>query len=261
MTNRWGPARPGGEDHWFEPLADHLGSAYLRYSFTKGTENEVDFLWDVLDLHEGIRVLDVGCGPGRHALAMAARGAEVVGIDISHRFIDIADSKAPANATFLRRDARLLDFDADFDVAISLCQGAFGLNRRSDATGDSSVPPPGPDPDAQVLGGMTRALRPGGALALTAFSAYFQVRYLDPENDFDAASGVNLERTSLLDEDGQELDADLWTTCWTPRELRSLAREVGLECEHIWSVSPGDYLRRVPDIEHPEYLMMARRGN
>ena len=31
-------------DHWFEDLAEHLGSAYLRYSFTKGTEQEVGFL-------------------------------------------------------------------------------------------------------------------------------------------------------------------------------------------------------------------------
>ena len=143
MTHQRGSARPGAGDHWFEPLADHLGSAYLRYSFTKGTDNEIDFLWDVLDLHEGARVLDVGCGPGRHALVLAERGAEVVGIDISQRFIDIASSEAPVNASFLRRDARLLDFDAEFDAAISLCQGAFGLNRRADGAGYSSVPPPG----------------------------------------------------------------------------------------------------------------------
>jgi len=32
--------------HWFEAIADHAGAAYLRYSFTKGTEQEVDFLVD-----------------------------------------------------------------------------------------------------------------------------------------------------------------------------------------------------------------------
>jgi hypothetical protein len=29
---------PDDADHWFEPVADHLGGAYLRYSFTKGTD-------------------------------------------------------------------------------------------------------------------------------------------------------------------------------------------------------------------------------
>ena len=46
--------------HWFEGLADHLGSAYLRYSFTKGTEQEVEFLVEVLGLGPGTRVLAEG---------------------------------------------------------------------------------------------------------------------------------------------------------------------------------------------------------
>ena len=61
-------------DHWFEPIADHLGAAYLRYSFTKGTVQEVDFLVDTLGLGRATRVLDVGCGPGRHAHELARRG-------------------------------------------------------------------------------------------------------------------------------------------------------------------------------------------
>ena len=39
--------------HWFEEVADHLGDAYLRYSFTYGTLSEVDTLIDVLDLTPG----------------------------------------------------------------------------------------------------------------------------------------------------------------------------------------------------------------
>ena len=62
------------EGHWFEGIADHLGTSYLRYSFTMGTANEVDFLVDELGLQPGMRVLDVGCGPGRHAYALAERG-------------------------------------------------------------------------------------------------------------------------------------------------------------------------------------------
>jgi SAM-dependent methyltransferase len=260
--------------HWFESVADHLGEAYLRYSFTMGTQNEVAFLVDELGLAPGDRVLDVGCGPGRHAHALGERGIEVVGVDISERFVELARRDAPAGVTFERLDARTLPFDAEFDAVISLCQGAFGLagggpmTAPQGAVAEGAVggiaPGAGPgaragDPDAAVLDGMARALRPGGRLGLSAFSAYFQVRYLEETDAFDAASGVNHEHTSIRSPEGAEVGTELWTTCFTPRELRLLAMRSGLAVRDIWSVTPGEYARRDPDIEHPELLLVAVR--
>jgi SAM-dependent methyltransferase len=237
-------------DHWFEPVADHLGGAYLRYSFTMGTEQEVGFLVGVLGLQPGMRVLDVGCGPGRHAHALAARGLEVVGVDISQRFVDLATRGAPPGASFLRADARALTFDAEFDAAISLCQGAFGL------AGGPGAPLDG---DGDVLGGIARALRPGGVAAVSAFSAYFQLRYLEDADSFDAEAGVNHERTEVRDEHGAATEVDLWTTCFTPRELRLLAARAGLAVRALWSVTPGAYTAAAPSIETPEFLLLAVR--
>ncbi len=237
-------------DHWFEPVADHLGAAYLRYSFTKGTAQEVAFLSDALGLSPGQRLLDVGCGPGRHAHALAEAGLQVVGVDISQRFVDLATATAPPGATFERADARALSFDAEFDAAISLCQGAFGL------TGGPGAPLDG---DGAVLAGMARALRPGGRLAVSAFSAYFQLRYLEDHDAFDADAGVNHERTEVRDEAGAVAAVDLWTTCFTPRELRLLAAAAGLEVEAVWSVTPGAYRRQPPGTDTPELLLLARR--
>jgi SAM-dependent methyltransferase len=250
------PSPDQPEGHWFEAMADHLGSAYLRYSFTRGTGNEVAFLVDELGLGSGSRVLDVGCGPGRHALAFAERGITVVGVDISERFVELARRSAgTSGAQFLRLDARHLPFDAEFDAAISLCQGAFGLlGHTLDPPGASPV-----DPDGVVLSGMARAVRPGGVVAVSAFSAYFQVRFLEPTDAFDADRGVNHERTALRSEEGTEADYDLWTSCFTPRELRLLAAASGLEVEQLWSVTPGAYARRPPDLDHPEFLLVARR--
>ncbi|MEX2293184.1 MAG: class I SAM-dependent methyltransferase [Acidimicrobiales bacterium] len=237
-------------DHWFEPVAEHLGAAYLRYSFTKGTAQEVAFLVDSLGLQPGMRLLDVGCGPGRHAHAFAASGIEVVGVDISQRFVDLARSSAPPGATFHRADARALAFDSEFDAAISLCQGAFGL------TGGPGAPLDG---DGAVLAGMARALRPGGVLAVSAFSAYFMLRFLEDHDTFDAAAGVNHERTAVKDEAGAEVEVDLWTTCFTPRELRLLATAAGLDARSVWSVSPGAYVAAAAEIDSPEFLLVAVR--
>ncbi|MCB0995255.1 MAG: class I SAM-dependent methyltransferase [Acidimicrobiales bacterium] len=230
-----------------------MGEAYLRYSFTKGTVQEVDALVELLDLRAGERVLDVGCGPGRHAHELARRGVQVVGVDISERFVEVARAGAPAGATFERLDARHLPYDAEFDAAISLCQGGFGL------AGQVGVPAPLVDPDGQILTGMARALRPGGRLAVSAFSAYFQVRHLEDTDSFDADNGVNLERTEVWDDQRQPLEADLLTSCFTPRELRLLAAASGLDVLGVWSVTPGRYGARRPVVDEPEFLLVAQR--
>lgn len=240
--------QPVGHSHWFEEMADHLGSAYLRYSFAKGTEQEVDFLVESLALTPGMRVLDVGCGPGRHSLSLAGRGIDTVGVDISRRFIELASASAQrltVPATFVRTDARELNFDAEFDAVISLCQGAFGLQGLAGA-------------DASVLDGIARALKPGGLAAMSAFSAYFQVRYLE-DSTFDAATGVNHEIAVVRDEQGREAEHDLWTTCFTPRELRLMAVAAGFEVVDLWSVEPGKYVARPPDIDRAEFLVLLRK--
>ncbi len=242
--------------HWFEPIADHLGEAYLRYSFTKGTVQEVDHVVGALALQPGHRVLDVGCGPGRHARELGRRGVTVVGIDISARFIELARRDAPPCTSFHHLDARNLasligsDPGRDsgsrhFDAVICLCQGAFGLMT---ANGD----------DEAVIAGISHVLRPGGRLALSAFNAYYSVKYHDASS-FDAATGVSHERTEVRNDQGETREVDLWTGCYTPRELRVLLRAHGLRVDRISSVEPGAYGDGDPTTESPEFLVIATR--
>jgi SAM-dependent methyltransferase len=230
-------------DHWFEDLADHLGSAYDRYAHTKGTIQEVDHVVAALDLRPGRRVLDVGCGTGRHAHELARRGIAVHGIDISQRFVDLASAGGLPLATFERADARSMAFESEFDAVICLCQGAFGM-----MTADGE--------DAAVVAGMARALRPGGGLALSAFNAYFAVKYHD-DADFDAATGVSHEITEIRSESGEERSVDLWTGCYTPRELRLLLAAHGFVVDSIASVEPGAYGSAPATTESPEFLVIA----
>jgi SAM-dependent methyltransferase len=248
-----------GERHWFESIAAYLGPAYLRYSFTKGTAQEVEALAEMLGLSHGQRVLDVGCGPGRHALALGAMGCEVVGVDISADFISQATEAAAAaglagQVRFELGDARQLTFDSEFDGVISLCQGAFGL-----AGGPGSAPRPDREIDEPILAAMASSIRPGGHLALSAFSAYFQLRFLEEHDTFDADMGVNHETTTIRNDEGDERPAELWTSCFTPRELRLLARQVGLKPLAVHGVAPGAYRPETPSIDCPEFLLVAER--
>ena len=70
--------------HWFEAVAEHLGPAYLRYSFTRGTEQEVGFLLDAWALQPGMAVLDVGAGAEPTIPAdRRPPGVHYAGLDVS----------------------------------------------------------------------------------------------------------------------------------------------------------------------------------
>lgn len=235
--------------HWFESVARYLGDSYLNYSFTKGTKQEIDFLVETLPLVGGDRVIDIGCGPGRHCNELAIRGYKAFGIDISATFIEQASASAVEGASFRRLDARLLQDEIElhgkFDVAICLCQGAFGV-----MLDDSD--------DLDVLRGAAAVLRPGGLLALSAFNSYFSIRH-HTDAQFDVDRGVSHERTVLRNPAGEEMETDLWTGCYTPRELRMACSIVGLEVVRIYGVEPGKYGLIEPSVDLPEYLLVARK--
>jgi SAM-dependent methyltransferase len=239
----------GGERRgWFDEVADFLGPAYLRNAFTKGTDQEVDFLVDAIGISAGARVLDVGCGPGRHALALARRGARVVGVDRSRAFVELARHAAAEEslpATFAERDVRDLDHDGEFDVVLCLCQGGFGLLGGRD--------------EPSVFARIGAAVAPGGHLALSAFSAAFAVRFLEAGETFDPATGVLHERSTVRGPDGREREFDLWTTCFTARELELLAAGSGLDVDAVYGVTPGRYRAQAPTLDDPELLLLARR--
>ncbi len=56
--------------------------------------NEIPMLLKQLDRTGGDRVLDLACGTGRHAVALAHAGARVVGIDNSREMIRAARQNA-----------------------------------------------------------------------------------------------------------------------------------------------------------------------
>lgn len=240
------PSGPSGA--WFNPLAEFLGPAYLRNAFTKGTEQEVEFVIEALGLAPGARVLDVGCGPGRHALALARRGMEVLGVDLAPDFVALATEAAVAEglaARFAVLDVRDLAFAGTFDAAICLCQGGFGLLGGLD--------------EVEVFGRIVAAVRSGGGLVVSAFHAPFALVHLEAGETFDPTTGVLHEVATLRDEAGREQAFDLWTTCFTTRELALVATVHGVEVVGIHGVTPGAYRAGSPTLDDPELVLVGRR--
>lgn len=228
---------------YYGPIGDFQGSEYDRNAFALGTDQEVAFLVGALDLRPGMRVVDVGCGTGRHTAALTRQGLDVLGVDVSHGLLRAGADRGAG--TFVQGDARALPLpDGCADVALSLCQGGFGIT---------------PGGDEQVLAELVRVLRPTGRLALTAFSLAFAVRFAAPEDAIDLSRGLVHTPAEVRGPDGERRVFDLWTACYTPGHLAAMVDRAGLRLEGIVGVEPGGYGVDSPSVAHPELLVLAHR--
>ena len=202
-----------------------------------------------------MRVLDVGCGPGATPTSWPGGGSSVHGIDISRRFVELAAATAPDGATFERLDARSMAFDGRVrcrDLPVPGRVRADDRRRRRRARGRRH----------------RRALRPGGRLALSAFNAYFAVKY---HEDGDVrrrppASATSAPRCATRP--GEATEVDLWTGCYTPRELRLLLDRAGLTRRRHQQRRAGRYgdappthrVARIPGDRHATLTLLTGRA-
>ena len=122
---------------------------------SEDTQREASALWERLRLAAGARVLDVGCGHGRHALALAQRGANVTGLDFSAHLLSRARELAAAldlSVSWIRGDMRALPIRDDSIPAATLFN-AFGFFEADEE-------------NLHVLREVARVLVTGGRLAL-----------------------------------------------------------------------------------------------
>lgn len=87
------------------------------------TEKEVAFIVSYLKSPES-RVLDMACGGGRHAIALAERGYEVTANDIGGYPLDLARSRAAdlhLHVNFVQENITSMSYKGEFDVAFLIC--------------------------------------------------------------------------------------------------------------------------------------------
>ena len=117
------------------------------------TVAEVDRAMTMLKPEGGERVLDLACGIGRHAMELRRRGFEVVGVDISAELLELAARDASEQGleiSYMEADLRKLDFEDEFDIVLSLNDGAVGYFETDEE-------------NYRTFEVIARALRSGGA--------------------------------------------------------------------------------------------------
>jgi SAM-dependent methyltransferase len=232
---------------WYEAFGDALGEGYLKYPWVQSTVPDCDYLEHVLDVRPGARLLDVGCGVGRHVVELARRGYRMTGIDISRGLLRVGERlarEAAVEVELRHLDARLLDYDSGFHAAYSVCEGAFGLV----ATDDENL---------AILEGMRRAVKPGGRVSVCASHVYLAGEsfwQLDPRDN-----RGSLDSETKLFEGEPHYPQDAVDLSFTARELRLMCRLAGLECLGVYGGIAGDYTQRPPQRGDWELILLGRR--
>ena len=215
----------------------------------------MDFLVDVLGLEPGMTILDVGCGTGRHSIELARRGYRPTGIDLSAGMLAEAKrnaEEAGVTVEWVESDAKAFTFDQQFDAAICLCEGAFGLLSSAD------------DPIAQplaILRNVAAAMKTGAPCLFTVLSAYRLCRLHSNESvqqgEFDPLTVA--ERSEVCGVPGADGTCPLRERAFVPTELALLFATAGLEVTNIWGGTAGNWGKRAIELDEYEIMVVGRK--
>jgi SAM-dependent methyltransferase len=190
------------------------------------------------------RVLDFCCGPGRHAIPLARRGAQVTGVDRSSFLLNKAASRAKAEnlrIEWVQEDMRTFVRPARFDLAISLFT-SFGYFDEQE--------------NLVVLGNILRSLASSGFFIVDLMSKEILARRFAPCGIEEQPDGSILVQKREITDDWSRIKATwiliqnnqatrwvLNTALYSGQELANLLRTAGFADVRLygnWQGAPYD---------------------
>lgn len=211
--------------------ADYL-EEYAAVISPERTRQEVQFIVDVLQLRPGMRVLDLACGHGRHAIALAKLGLSMVGQDLNEFFLHQAreaSQTAGVKIEWIKRDMREISFTNEFDMVINMFT-AFGYLEDDNE-------------DQEVLKQVSQALKSGGCFLIDVINREWLMRNYGTHSEedlpngsrividrhYDFSSGRNYERRVRTWPDDKSKDVRLIHRLYAAHELVNMCQKAGLK--------------------------------
>ncbi|HBE89568.1 MAG TPA: hypothetical protein DDW67_10565 [Elusimicrobia bacterium] len=203
--------------------------------------SEAAFVLKKLRLKKGAALLDLCCGPGRHAVEFARRGMKVTGLDFSAEYLREAAERAGkknVRLRLVRGDMRRIPFKGEFDAAVNLFTSFGYFPRFSD--------------DIRTLKGVARALKPGGLFLIDVVNGAFVRKDFRPRNWLRLKSGGwHLEENALtrdgcfnewtrIKPGGRAVSRRFFNRLYDAARLAAALEKAGLEPVSFWGGFGGE---------------------
>ncbi len=250
---------------WYELLFENYGANYDNECFVHGTKGECDFIENEISCNKAFKILDIGCGTGRHSIELAYRGYHVTGIDLSESLLSRANAKAMSQnviVDFQIHDARNLPFSNQFGLAIMLCEGAFPLMETDEM-------------NFQILQNATKALKNKGKLIFTTLNGLFPLFHSVKDflasqtgpgnatyhqNSFDLMTFRDHSITIVEDDLGNKKELQTNERYYVPSEITWLLKSLQFAKIDIFGAKLGAFSRNdILTTEDFEMLVIAQK--
>ena len=233
---------------WYETLFENYAQKYDSESFVQGTNGECDFIEQEINFNKSIKILDVGCGTGRHSIELSKRGYTVTGVDLSDSMLTRAREKAEKKELkidFLKHDARNLPFKNEFNLVIMLCEGAFPLMETDEM-------------NYEILRSATKSLKEHGKFIFTTLNGLFPLYHSVEQfcasasgegnatyrsNTFDLMTFRDHSITEVEDDDGNKRKLECNERYYVPSEISWLLETLGYTKIEIFGAKLGAFSR------------------
>jgi len=240
---------------WYSEEYGFFGKNYMK-EYGKElpperTKSEIDFAEKVLKLKKKAKILDLGCGHGRHSVELALRGYKVTGQDLNKYFLKLAEDSSKESGVdvrWIRSDMRKIPFKHEFDAVVNLFT-AFGYLENDDE-------------DEKVIKQIAKVLKPRGKLLIDVANRDRIIgNYIERdwmvlpdatieliEHKYDPIKGGHDDIRTYVHSDGTRKKFVLKVRMYTAAEIISMMKCAGLEFKEAY----GDY-------NFSPYKMYSRR--
>ncbi|MBL8600718.1 MAG: methyltransferase domain-containing protein [Myxococcales bacterium] len=219
---------------WWEELFNEDYFRTIEPYDEAQARREADWIEHALGVEQGARVIDVGCGPGRQAIALGGRGYSILGLDYSPAMLGRGNEKAReagVKVEFVQGDMAAMEYDNEFDAAY--CVGtSFGFFDD--------------ERNFEVARRIHRALKPSGTFLLAVLNRDHAIQRQPAMSWFEGdgcicmeessfnyiTSRLNVKRTMIFD-DGRQRELEYGVRLYSLHELGQMLHQTGFRIVEV----------------------------